>query len=94
MGNLVGTDDIEGLTSLSVSPNPNDGFFQIVLDMDRNATVELKVFNAIGQEVYRTNEMSLTDYTYQLDLTNEAKGNYWISLKIDGAIITRMVTVN
>ena len=94
VGNLVGTDDIEGLTSLSVSPNPNDGFFQIVLDMDRNATVELKVFNAIGQEVYRTNEMSLTDYTYQLDLTNEAKGNYWISLKIDGAIITRMVTVN
>jgi len=94
VGNLVGTEDIEGLTSLSISPNPNDGFFQVVLDMDRNATVELKVFNTIGQEVYRTNEVSYMDHTYQLDLTNEAKGNYWISLKIDGAIISRMVTVN
>ena len=94
VGNLVGTEDIEGLTALTVSPNPNRGFFQVELEMEQNAEVELKVFNSIGQEVYQTNEASFANHTYQLDFTNEAKGNYWISLKINGAIITRIVTIN
>ncbi len=92
--NLVGVEDIEGLTALTVSPNPNAGFFQVALEMEQNATVQLSVFNTIGQEVYRTNDQNFTNHTYQIDLTNQAKGTYWIRLKIDGVVVTQNLTVN
>lgn len=92
--NLVAVENIEGLTTLTVSPNPNAGLFQVALEMERNVAVQLSVFNTIGQEVYRANEQSLINHTYQVDLKNQAKGIYWISLKIDGAVIIRKVTVN
>jgi len=94
VNNLVGIQDIEGLTSLILSPNPNAGFFQIALEMEQNAEVQLSVFNTIGQVIYQTKERSLTNHTYQIDLTNQPKGIYWINLKIDGAVVTRKVTVN
>jgi len=92
--NLVDVEDIEGLTALTVSPNPNAGFFQVALEMEQNATVQLSVFNAIGQEVYRTSDQNFTNHTYQIDLTDQAKGTYWIRLKIDGAVVTQNLTVN
>ncbi len=91
---LVAVDNIEGLTTLMVSPNPNNGLFQVTLEMEQNAAVQLNVFNTIGQEVFRANEQSFTNSIYQIDLTNQPKGTYWVRLKIDGQVITRNITVN
>lgn len=92
--NLVDVEDIEGLTALTLSPNPSAGFFEVALEMDRNVVVQLSVFNAIGQEVYRVSEQSFTNHTYQIDLTKEAKGTYWVRLKMDEKVVTRKVTLN
>lgn len=92
--NLVNVENIEGLTSLIVSPNPNAGFFQVNLEMERNTAVQLTVFNTIGQEIYRASEQSFTSHIYQIDLTTEPKGTYWIRLKMDGEVITRKVTLH
>jgi hypothetical protein len=91
--NLVGVEDVEGLTTLTLSPNPSNGFFEVALEMERNVTVQLSVFNSIGQEIYRIPGQSFTNHTYQIDLTNEAKGTYWVRLKIDGDVVTRNITV-
>ena len=92
--NLVDVEDIDGLTTLTLSPNPNAGFFEIALEMERNVAVQLSVFNAIGQEIYRVSEQSFTNHTYQIDLSKEAKGTYWVRLEMDGKILTRKVTLN
>ena len=91
--NLVNVDDIEGLTALTLSPNPTTGLFAVALEMERSAAVQLSVFNSIGQEVYRTNEESFSNHTYQIDLTKQAKGTYWVRLKMDEKVVTRNVTV-
>ncbi len=92
--NLVNVDDIDGLTALTLSPNPTTGLFAVALEMERSAAVQLSVFNAIGQEIYRTNEESFSSHAYQIDLTKQAKGTYWVRLKMDEKVVTRKVTLN
>lgn len=64
--------------SVSITPNPATTQLLITSTLPSDVATELFVYNAMGQLVYNTNAASTT---FELDLTNFAKGIYHINLK-------------
>ena len=93
IGNITSIGDIDELEKLIISPNPSDGRLQVALKMDQTAEVQLIVFDAIGQQVYTTAKQTFTEHTYQLDLSTQPSGVYWINLRVNDKIITRSITL-
>ncbi len=61
------------LKNLSIYPNPSTGIFNIAVS-GLDTQIDYVVMNAQGQEIYNGNLME----SQQLDLSNEAKGVYFI----------------
>ena len=69
------------LKNLSIYPNPSSGIFNIAVS-GLDTQVDYVVMNAQGQEVYNGNLME----SQQLDLSNEAKGVYFIKFISDSVL--------
>lgn len=93
VGSSTAIENIDELQQFSISPNPTAGQLQVALELDQMAAVQLTVFDAIGQEVHRTKVQHFAQHIYQLDLTDQASGMYWISLRINDEIITRSISL-
>lgn len=75
---LTGISDEEATSEMSVYPNPSTGMVSIQnISMDANQTLNLNVYNAIGQRVHT---QGIKTSTVQLDLTALEKGIYFIQL--------------
>lgn len=78
-----------GAPNLFVSPNPTYGhalFFTENLSQD---TYEIRVFNIIGIELWKSSYLIRGDRTIEVDLSHLRKGTYFYSLKNSyGQIIT------
>ncbi|MFL5729912.1 MAG: T9SS type A sorting domain-containing protein [Cytophagaceae bacterium] len=86
--------DIEGKVSYSVirsvtsnnaeliqiSPNPNQGIFTLRAGL--GGEIHLKIFNALGQEVYASEEKTATSlFRKELSLTNLSAGIYYLQVQ-------------
>jgi hypothetical protein len=85
----VSTNDIEGLTSLSLLPNPTTGFAQFNAVFDRAVDANLQIINLLGQMVWETNASNATILSEQIDLTHFPDGLYLIRLTVDGQVVTK-----
>jgi len=73
----LSVDDLAGLETLTLYPNPTSG--QVIVDLDTDDSHLLEVFNGVGQRVYL--ELS-ADFPARVDLSQQTEGIYWIS--VDG----------
>ena len=77
-----------------IYPNPNTGLFTLELNTLNSQSLELRIFNMVGQIVYNK---SFSDYsgifTTALDLTAQPPGIYNIQLATDKQVIVRRVVV-
>ncbi|MFY9307739.1 MAG: T9SS type A sorting domain-containing protein [Bacteroidia bacterium] len=77
----VGVDELTGnQSSLSVYPNPNNGLFTVAVKLEHASISEITVFSYIGQKVYHLKTGNFANGTYQLDLTNQPEGIYFVHL--------------
>jgi len=58
--------DFNALTVLGITPHPNDGTFSVLLNVARQARVDLQVFSALGTMVCSTTVASTVDGEFQL----------------------------
>jgi hypothetical protein len=73
----VGIPDIEGINSISIYPNPSNGIFNIDINSTRNLTINVKVFDVLGQLV---DESEIKNFKSTIDLTSKANGMYFIQI--------------
>ncbi len=80
---------------LSISPNPNDGNFQISITLRQKTQVILKIyaFNGGYEELLWTGEQAAGDYLLQASLAHQPAGNYVVYLKTNHGTQTRIVTL-
>lgn len=75
---------IDNSHALNVIPNPNNGNFHIVYDVQNGKNFKVEVFNALGQVVYSETPANFTGlYNRSIDLTKYSKGLYMVRV-IDG----------
>ena len=69
-------------------PNPFNPYTSIPFSIAQLSNVELKIFNVIGQEVYKKDFGNLNpgNYTHQWDASNMNSGVYFYTLRTNSGI--------
>lgn len=84
--------DIEGINlskKVSIYPNPSQGIFNLQMDGYEGETFELTVYNTLGQTII---EKTLTgENNYQIDLTGQNTGNYFIKFANNNTVINKII---
>ena len=74
---------------ISVFPNPSNGIFNLQMDGYEGETFELTMYNTLGQTII---EKTLTgENNYQIDLTGQNTGNYFIKLANNNTVINKII---
>ena len=77
--------------NISFYPNPSNGVFTVDLE-EVNKKVSISIYNVIGKLVYQ-NGYSNTNKPL-IDLSNQAAGSYFVTIKTDNQTITKKVILN
>jgi hypothetical protein len=79
---ITATSDITTLFPMSISPNPNDGYFLLSLDLPVEQDVSVEIFNMVGKQVakrmVRGKSISTT-----VNLTHLAAGQYLVKINTE-----------
>lgn len=86
----IGIEDAD-LTSVSIFPNPSNGVVNVELDATTDATVT--VVDVLGQVVYAANENFVAGERKIIDLSNNAKGMYILSVEGEGVNTVERITI-
>ncbi len=77
----VGINTINLADAIVVSPNPNNGNFEISIQLNEAQSLELELLNSIGQSIFsqKLNNIVATNLNYQLN--EYPSGFYYLSVK-------------
>jgi|GEM_PF-2115353 len=81
--------------SFSVFPNPNNGQFQLEVDLPQAMDVRMRITNVLGQEIFR--EEAGTKYGLfrkSFDLSHLAAGPYMLELQADEHRVFRRIVID
>jgi len=80
--------------SINVFPNPNNGQFAIELQSKNNQSVQMRIFNAFGSEVYKESNVVVNGSSSRtLNLKDLAEGIYYLNLHGDGVNIIKKIVI-
>ncbi len=93
--NITGTKAIEtGLyNNVVVYPNPSNGIINTVLAFDKNTDATINVTDIAGRLIFTITEKSVLAKDVKIDLTNEALGTYFVTVKTVDGITTKRVII-
>ncbi len=81
--NGIGIEESEFASGISIYPNPTNGVVNIKFDLDQSRDIQVNVMDALGKLVDIKNFNGVYNNTVELDLTDNAKGVYFIKIKSD-----------
>jgi hypothetical protein len=86
---------IEGLTALTVSPNPTSGLANVTFGLTEATDIDVVVYNVVGQAVKTiTQSFNAGVNQFQLDATNFTNGVYFVNLNSAEGTSTVKFTVS
>lgn len=94
--NCVNATEDLSMAGLRLFPNPFKSAFSIEATLLEAGNIDLKISNAIGQEIFQKDfGMVSGDFNYQLDMSDQANGIYFLSLRLnDQQIIAKLIKSN
>lgn len=84
----------ENESSLSVYPNPNNGYFTVAVELDQATNAEITVFSYLGQKVYQLKTGNFSNSTYELDLSSQPEGVYFIHLSTPSKTEVKTIVIS
>lgn len=91
-GTVLGLDELDANSSLSIYPNPsNQGFINVEMVGNNLNNASVNVYNAIGQVVYTSLE-NATD-AFSINTQSFAKGIYILKVENNGVVSTKQFIV-
>jgi beta-glucanase (GH16 family) len=81
------------INSLAIYPNPSRDIFNVSFTSDTKQNLKVRIMNVIGEELLSDDlEQFIGEYTKQIDLSNNAKGIYFLEIKLnDNLIVNKLV---
>ncbi len=90
----TGIQDNSFLKSMSVFPNPTDGNFSLIAELNNAPKIKISIFNPIGQMVYSNETDGLSSsINMTFDLSNYATGIYLLKLSAGGSLICTKILI-
>jgi hypothetical protein len=78
------------INKLAVYPNPSRDIFNVSFTSDTKQNLKVRILNVIGEELINENlEQFIGEYTKQINLTNNAKGIYFLEIETNDGIINK-----
>jgi hypothetical protein len=82
--------DEENISDLSLYPNPTKGMVNIVFSSNYSQYLQVRMVNLIGEELINEHlEQFVGEYTKQIDLSNNAKGIYFLEIETNDGVINK-----
>jgi len=93
VGSGVGVLDYSLSDALIITPNPNNGTFELSVKIPFYEDYEISLYNAIGELIDNKIIYNAYDLRLQYNLTNNADGFYYISIKTNKDHTTRKLII-
>jgi len=87
-------DQVAGFDHLMVYPNPAENLLNISFKVEENQSLEVRLISATGTVVYSEDAKDFAGYYVNtIDLSNLAKGIYFLSLTNDNGTVNKKVVI-
>jgi len=88
-------DEISNTVGVETYPNPNNGIFNLDLNVNGNKKISLRIISSTGKLVYHKENLMISGKaSLQVDLSNEANGLYTVFVVSDGAVSNNKIVLN
>ena len=78
------------INNLAIYPNPSRDVFNISFTSQEIQNLKVRVLNLIGEELVSDNlEHFIGEYTKQINLTQNAKGIYFLEIETNDGVINK-----
>ncbi|MDB9809160.1 M12 family metallo-peptidase [Flavobacteriales bacterium] len=78
------------INNLTVYPNPSRDIFNVSFTSDTKQNLKVRILNVIGEELINENlEQFIGEYTKQINLSENAKGIYFLEIETNDGIINK-----
>ena len=82
------------IDNLSIYPNPSRDVFNISFTSDAKQDLRVKILNLVGEELISDNLEQFTgEYTKQINLSDKAKGIYFLEVETNDGIINKKLVL-
>jgi hypothetical protein len=82
-----------GIRSFSVYPNPGNGNFTIALSASLKESIEISVWNMLGEQLYVEEVSSASSAAINLNLSDFSNGTYLLRIKAEDEITVRKIII-
>jgi hypothetical protein len=91
---ITGINETAGdIVNFNIYPNPSSAVFNVVLELSHTVPVEITVYSITGQTIGVSPKDNPTNGTYQIDMSGEAEGVYFVKLKAGDNTMIRRITL-
>jgi len=75
---------------LKIYPNPNTGQFTLEMDLQKNTSLSIQLYQITGQQIFAEKFNNLAGfYSQQIDLSKYAKGMYYVQIVTDRGVFVK-----
>ena len=86
----VKLEGVSAINNLFIYPNPSRDVFNVSFISDTKQNLSVRILNIIGEELINENlEQFIGEYTKQINLSNNAKGIYFLEIETNNGIINK-----
>jgi len=89
----LNVEDIYANKAIAVYPNPSAGLLNIDINISNGQNLEVEVLDLLGNVVYNYAANNTSAQRFDIDLTNQSTGVYFVKVKINEEIFTSKVTL-
>jgi len=87
-------DNSSGVFGVTLSPNPSNGIFSLIIHGIRNTEARISISDLTGKEIYSENGTSATnDLTREINMAGYPKGIYLIKIRTDQQSTTKKLVL-
>jgi len=90
----VGLQDYELSSGVKLYPNPTSGMVNAEFSLDNSTDVHVEVYNMLGELVQTAHWDNVLNSTYQINLSGQANGMYFVKVISNESTITKKIMLN
>ena len=78
------------IENLTIYPNPSRDIFNISFISEEKQNLKVRLVNVIGEQLVSEDlKQFIGEYTKEIDLTNKAKGIYFLEIETEDGVINK-----
>jgi hypothetical protein len=78
------------INNLAIYPNPSRDIFNVSFISEDNQNLKVKILNVVGEVIISEDlEQFIGEYTKQINLTNNAKGIYFLEIETEDGVVNK-----